>query len=200
MLNFIVSASVGPAVFIVAASYAGCDRLLVVILFTIAMGTMGGFYPGEFQSWAFESVSYLQELFRNESQRTGSIAKLCGFIDGNYKRHWRFDRHSRVRRETEKRSDQNLTVTLIFSPFLVGILTPNRSLSEWRIVFWIAFGVFNITNIVYIIWASGEIQPWNDGYLIKNSVENASTSEDDFNPQQPQRKIEDLKSDNLKWR
>lgn len=45
---FIFAASVGPAIFIVAASYAGCDRILVVILFTIAMGTMGGFYPGKF--------------------------------------------------------------------------------------------------------------------------------------------------------
>lgn len=38
--------SVGPGIFIVAASYAGCDRALVVALFTIAMGIMGTFYPG----------------------------------------------------------------------------------------------------------------------------------------------------------
>lgn len=36
-----------------------------------------------------------------------------------------------------------------------------RTLTEWRTVFWIAFGVFNITNLVYIIFASGEPQPWN---------------------------------------
>jgi hypothetical protein len=41
-------ASVGPAIFIVAASYAGCNKITVVVLFTIAMGTMGAFYPGEF--------------------------------------------------------------------------------------------------------------------------------------------------------
>lgn len=29
-----------------AASYAGCERGLVVALFTIAMGIMGTFYPG----------------------------------------------------------------------------------------------------------------------------------------------------------
>lgn len=40
------SSSVGPGIFIVAASYAGCDRALVVVLFTIAMGIMGTFYPG----------------------------------------------------------------------------------------------------------------------------------------------------------
>jgi MFS transporter, ACS family, solute carrier family 17 (sodium-dependent inorganic phosphate cotransporter), other len=43
---FTTIASLGPAVFIVLASYAGCDRTLVVILFTLAMGFMGTFYPG----------------------------------------------------------------------------------------------------------------------------------------------------------
>lgn len=28
------------------ASYAGCDRTMVIIHFTIAMGIMGTFYPG----------------------------------------------------------------------------------------------------------------------------------------------------------
>ena len=31
-----------PALFIVAASYAGCDRLMVVICFSFAMAFMGG--------------------------------------------------------------------------------------------------------------------------------------------------------------
>lgn len=44
--NSFLSFSVGPGIFIVAASYAGCDRGLVVALFTIAMGIMGTFYPG----------------------------------------------------------------------------------------------------------------------------------------------------------
>lgn len=41
-----ISAAVFPAIFIVAASYADCDKVLVVTLFTIAMGFMGTFYPG----------------------------------------------------------------------------------------------------------------------------------------------------------
>lgn len=36
----------GPAIFIIAASYAGCDRIVVVAMFTLAMGFMGTFYPG----------------------------------------------------------------------------------------------------------------------------------------------------------
>ena len=40
-------ASVGPGLFIIAASYAGCDKLPVVVLFTVGMTLMGTFYPGE---------------------------------------------------------------------------------------------------------------------------------------------------------
>jgi MFS transporter, ACS family, solute carrier family 17 (sodium-dependent inorganic phosphate cotransporter), other len=43
---FTTIASFGPAVFIVLASYGGCNHVLVVILFTLAMGFMGTFYPG----------------------------------------------------------------------------------------------------------------------------------------------------------
>lgn len=35
-------------------------------------------------------------------------------------------------------------------------------MSEWRIVFWIAFVIFNVTNIIYLIWASGEVQDFNN--------------------------------------
>jgi ACS family sodium-dependent inorganic phosphate cotransporter len=36
----------GPAIFIIAASYSGCDRDLAVGMFTIAMSFMGTFYCG----------------------------------------------------------------------------------------------------------------------------------------------------------
>ncbi|KAJ8967622.1 hypothetical protein NQ314_002741, partial [Rhamnusium bicolor] len=38
--------SVGPAIFIMVASYSGCDKYLTVGMFTIAMGFMGTFYCG----------------------------------------------------------------------------------------------------------------------------------------------------------
>lgn len=86
-------------------------------------------------------------------------------------------------------------------PFLVGVIaTDSSSVTQWRTVFWIAFGIFNITNIIYIVWASAEIQPFNDGAVpLKNkmdSEDNSSNSEnDDFN----QRKaIEPLRTDSLK--
>ncbi|EDV31954.2 uncharacterized protein Dana_GF15599 [Drosophila ananassae] len=38
LLHLAVVASLGPAIFMVGASYAGCDRVLVVVIFTIFMG------------------------------------------------------------------------------------------------------------------------------------------------------------------
>lgn len=35
-------------------------------------------------------------------------------------------------------------------------------MAEWRTVFWVTFAVFVVTTIVYVIWASGEVQPWNE--------------------------------------
>lgn len=40
------SASMGPAVFIILASYAGCRKALTVVCFTFAMGLMGFFFVG----------------------------------------------------------------------------------------------------------------------------------------------------------
>lgn len=37
---------VGPAIFLLAGSYAGCDRKLVVTLFMIGMACMGCYYAG----------------------------------------------------------------------------------------------------------------------------------------------------------
>lgn len=54
-------------------------------------------------------------------------------------------------------------------------------MNEWRIVFWTAFVIFALTSVIYGIWASGEVQPWNnpeteplaeDGDSDKKSVEN----------------------------
>lgn len=40
-----VTASFGPGLGVLAASYAGCNRVLVMVLFTIGMALMGFFYP-----------------------------------------------------------------------------------------------------------------------------------------------------------
>lgn len=46
---------------------------------------------------------------------------------------------------------------------------------EWRNVFWIAFYILLVTNIVYFILGSGEVQPWNE----ETSSSEVDKTEDD---------------------
>lgn len=36
------------------------------------------------------------------------------------------------------------------------------TLEQWRTVFWVAFAVAMVRIVIYSIWASGEVQPWNN--------------------------------------
>ncbi|XP_055545171.1 sialin-like [Wyeomyia smithii] len=53
-------------------------------------------------------------------------------------------------------------ITGIIVPYIAGLFTPNQTIEEWRFVFWLSFWILNITNIIFVLFASGKIQPWND--------------------------------------
>ncbi|XP_022911273.1 putative inorganic phosphate cotransporter [Onthophagus taurus] len=133
---FTTVASIGPGIFMVAASYAGCDDVLVIALFTISMGFMGTFYCGM-------KVNAL-DLSPNYSGTLMAIINGLGAITG------------------------------IITPYLVGALTSGHTVQEWRVVFFISLGVFIVTNIVYVLFASGEEQWWNrpDDTNFHKSIEN----------------------------
>jgi MFS transporter, ACS family, solute carrier family 17 (sodium-dependent inorganic phosphate cotransporter), other len=57
----------------------------------------------------------------------------------------------------------------------VGILTPDRTLTQWRMVFFISCGFLVITNMVYIIFATGKTQAWNNPEQPNKSLENGTT-------------------------
>ncbi|KAL1129047.1 hypothetical protein AAG570_013579 [Ranatra chinensis] len=50
----------------------------------------------------------------------------------------------------------------IITPYLVGLLTPENTLLQWRLVFWIAVVALVGTNMIYIFTGSGEVQKWNN--------------------------------------
>lgn len=54
------------------------------------------------------------------------------------------------------------TLSGIISPYVVGVITPNQTISEWRLVFWIVFMIFLVTNTIFLIYGSSELQEWND--------------------------------------
>ncbi|XP_022170952.1 sialin-like [Myzus persicae] len=57
------------------------------------------------------------------------------------------------------------------TPYIAGILTPNRTVLEWRLVFWIMMIVMTASSVVYQIFGSGELQSFDNSeqyYLKKN--------------------------------
>ncbi|XP_053987943.1 putative inorganic phosphate cotransporter isoform X1 [Hylaeus volcanicus] len=126
-------ASLGPGVFIIGASYAGCDRTIVVVMFTLGTTLMGTFYPGM-------KVNAL-DLSPNYSGTLMAVVNGIGAFSG------------------------------IVTPYIVGVLTPNEGLSEWRLVFWIVFAVFVVTNVVFVLYASGEVQYWNNPDFVRRDRE-----------------------------
>jgi ACS family sodium-dependent inorganic phosphate cotransporter len=55
-----------------------------------------------------------------------------------------------------------------FQPYMIGVVTPNRTILEWRNVFYISCGCLVVTNIIYVIWGSAKIQPWDDPLYTKS--------------------------------
>ncbi|XP_022184753.1 putative inorganic phosphate cotransporter isoform X3 [Nilaparvata lugens] len=138
--TFITIASVGPAFGILAATYAGCDKVLVATFFTVGMGLMGAFVPSL-------KVNAL-DLSPNYAGTTLALVGGIGAISG------------------------------IITPYLVGVLTPNSTLLEWRLVFWIAVIVLVATNLVYLFTGSGEVQPWNNPLEMEESNAKKRTCSD----------------------
>lgn len=50
---------------------------------------------------------------------------------------------------------------IILSLF-IWVYSFQSSLEQWRTIFWIAFAIALVRTAVYSVWASGEIQPWNN--------------------------------------
>ncbi|KAI5723882.1 hypothetical protein M8J76_012234 [Diaphorina citri] len=53
-------------------------------------------------------------------------------------------------------------VSGMVAPLTVGFLTQNKTLSEWRVVFWIMFLALVISNVFFVLFGSGEVQYWNE--------------------------------------
>lgn len=42
------------------------------------------------------------------------------------------------------------------------VCSAQSTLKEWRFVFWISFVIFMVTTVVYVLWASGKTQLWDN--------------------------------------
>ncbi|VVC45759.1 Sugar transporter, conserved site,Major facilitator superfamily domain,Major facilitator [Cinara cedri] len=57
----------------------------------------------------------------------------------------------------------------MISPFVVGLLTPNRTIDEWRVVFWIVLITLVLSSTIFTIFGSGELQPWDSDEMISDT-------------------------------
>lgn len=114
----------GPAIFVLGASYAGCDKSLVVLMLVIGMVLMGSACSSIFVNPIDLSPKYSGTIMAAGN----GIAAAAGII----------------------------------SPYLVGILTPNQTVEEWKQVFYIGLSVALVTTIYILLNLSADVQDWND--------------------------------------
>lgn len=60
---------------------------------------------------------------------------------------------------------------------VVGMLAPNKTLSEWRMVFWIICAINVVSNVIFVIFASGEVQEWNDPNFERRKIKQKSVDD-----------------------
>lgn len=130
-----------------AASYAGCDKLKVVVLFTIGMATMGFFYSSMKVNVMDLSPNYAgpaMAMVNGVGAVAGIVSPpLIGYLIPNVIYICGIFIHS-------------LFATIINDFYL------QNTLLEWRNVFWISGGVVIVANSIYLVLASASIQWWND--------------------------------------
>lgn len=156
---FTCLAAIGPAIFIMIASYAGCDTTVAVWMFTIAMGFMGTFYCGM-------KVNAL-DLSPNFAGIIMAITNGIGAATG------------------------------IITPYLTGAITENHTVNEWRLVFWISFGIFTSTSVVYMLFGSGEEQWWNNPNNLVGKDKIIALESSSYSQQQEENHKEDPSKTNV---
>eukprot|EP00794_Sanderia_malayensis_P010936 gene10936-12097_t len=70
------------------------------------------------------------------------------------------------------------TIPGILSPLLVGYITENKTMEEWRLVFYIGSATFVVGSMFYGLFASAEKQPWADDDTGTSSYDGILTEED----------------------
>lgn len=115
----------GPMVCIVLVGYAGCNKILTIVLLCIGVGLNGAIYSGYMNSHLDIAPNFAGTLMG----LTNCAATVPGFL----------------------------------APMAVGAMINGRdTVTQWKLVFWIAAIIYFIGNTFYIIFVSGEEQPWNN--------------------------------------
>ncbi|XP_068140158.1 putative inorganic phosphate cotransporter isoform X2 [Drosophila tropicalis] len=119
-----VIAAWGAGAFMIGASYANCQRLIVIALFMMSMFYMGSYYTG------IKLVP--MDLSPNNA---GYIAAVVNSIG---------------------------TIAAFLAPTTTGFILSYSAFWHWRLAFWLAFGLLFVTGIVFLLWGTAEVQPYDE--------------------------------------
>ncbi|CAG9865519.1 unnamed protein product [Phyllotreta striolata] len=71
----------------------------------------------------------------------------------------------------------------IISPLIVQfIVTDDTNQTQWRTIFLISAGIYAVTDLFFIVFASGEVQEWNNCEDMAGDAENARGKSDEDEP------------------
>ncbi|KAJ8683375.1 hypothetical protein QAD02_019167 [Eretmocerus hayati] len=126
-------AALCPGFFLLASSYAGCNRLIFLVFYITA--------------YAFTGCTICSVLVNPVDLTPKYAGALMGLVHGTG------------------------VLCAIIAPYVIGILTPNQTISEWNVIFWSIIVIGTSTSVIYMIFGSGNVQEWND------SISTTSTDE-----------------------
>lgn len=64
-----------------------------------------------------------------------------------------------------------------------------RTIYEWRVVFWIMFISLIIASSIFTLFGSGELQPWDNGEINDSSTNKEQENKKNYDYQQFARKV-----------
>lgn len=162
-------ASIGPGVFIIAASYGKCDKTVVVAMFTIGMALMG----------TYMQIRVLGILSQSEVRGSKDTFTILTFVPFRSSKGTFYPGMKVNGLDLSPNYSGTLMAlvngigafTGIITPYIVSEIASEQLLTQWRTVFWIVLGVFIVTNLIFVLFASGEVQYWNDPDFILRDTE-----------------------------
>ena len=133
-----------PALCLIGLSYAGCDRLLATVLLCVCVGVNSAVYSGYQGNHMDIAPNYAGTLMGISNM----MANFAGFItpyvagliiNGNVKLFFSWARRS----------------------LKMSFFCSQQTQAAWRQVFFISSGVYVCLNLVFVIFGSTKVQPWN---------------------------------------
>lgn len=141
----------GFALALIGASYAGCNPWLTVGILTVGLGLNGGIYSGFKVNHLDISPRFAGILM----SFTNCLANLAGIVAPTVSGYI-------ISGKVNSLLLFFLIENIKFARNFKYIIFFQPSQAKWRIVFMLAAGTYIVCATFYVIFASGERQPWDN--------------------------------------